>query len=134
MRRRGFLGFMGGAAVAGPSMAKQALAQSVGDLSLGGIGMSYGGLGVPLPASMGARSISSASWAASNLAKLVGRSAAQHAFHRKRIQPVALDPDLASYRSMSLGARISMQRDRDYERSIEQERGYLEATIAGWFE
>ena len=43
MKRRGFLGFMGGAAVAGPAVAKQAVAQLPPGLGISGMPMpSYG--------------------------------------------------------------------------------------------
>ena len=134
MKRRSFLGFLGGAAVAGPSMAKQAVAATLSDMSVAGLS---GGLlqqGLAQPVGGYASSVGHLEWAATQLAKLGMRTAEQHAFHVRRQSVSTLDPDLASYRSMALHQKISIQRQRDYWRSLEHERGYLQATIAGWFE
>ena len=132
MKRRGFLGFLGGAAVAGPGMVKEAAAQTLADLSVSGVGGSLvGGLGYGVPS---AQQTSMAPWAADRLAKLVGRTAAQHAFYKARTEVYKLVPDLAANRSMALHRKIGLQRDRDYERSLEGEHSSLEATIAGWFD
>lgn len=130
MKRRNFFGFAAGAAIAGPKMAKHAVAETLGDLSLAlpSTGLGYGG-GMPQVTS----DSGSNQWAFNNLAKLVGRTAEQHAYFKRQQFVNALDPDLASYGSMSLSARIAMQRERDYERSLNGEKGYLEATIKGWF-
>lgn len=129
MRRRGFLGFLAGGAVAAPGMAKQAVAASLSDLSV------PSAMAVP-PMMMGgvASSASSSAWASSGLRKLLGRTAAQHAFHQRRTNVMALDPDLASYRSFALHRKISIQRERQYWRELHSERSWLEATISGWFD
>jgi hypothetical protein len=134
MKRRGFFGLLAGAAVAGPGMVKEAAAASLSDLSLPtSILNSLGDL--PPQAGFGMASTEGPSmWAAGRLAKIIGRTAAQHAYHLKRTGVHALDPDIASYRSIALHRKIRWQQERNYARDIEGERGYLEATIAGWFE
>lgn len=67
MRRRGFLGFMGGAAVAGPSIAKQAVAQmpsGLGSAALPGPPMGYGSIG------QGVSIASDKSWAMKEIADI----------------------------------------------------------------
>lgn len=133
MKRRGFLGLMGGAAVAGPSMAKQAAA-TMADLSLPGMPRAEL-LGAVVQSGYGYDGAPGGNDRARNsLAKLLGRSAAQHAFHKKRLMITQLDPDIAGYRSFSMSAKIAMQRDRDYERDLEGERSRFEAILAGWFD
>lgn len=130
MKRRGFLAFMGGAAVAGPGMAKQAATQTLADLSLAPV---VGDL-VPTGDSIGGSIGGSRDWQVRELAQLVGRSAAQHAFNQSRVEVTRLDPDLASYRSISLSAKIMIQRERTYWREFERNRTWLEKAIAGWFD
>lgn len=124
---------IGGAAVAGPGMAKQAVAASLGDTFLSGVGGGALGWGELAPAP-GISSAGGGTWAIERMAKLALRSAAQHAFHIKRQHISSLDPDLAANRSMALQMKVRLQREREYWRQLEGERGYLEAQIAGWFE
>lgn len=130
MKRRGFLGFLAGGAVAAPGMAKQAVASSMADLSLEGISGSVVGDGSFGPVAV----IGQSDWAAKSLAQIVGRTAQQHEYFKRRTRVDRLDPDLATYRSLALHAKIAMQRDRDYQRHLESERGYFEAVVAGWFD
>ncbi len=121
MKRRGFLGFLGGAAVAGPGAVKSAASALVQDLSLGA--------GVPLASvadsflPSGAPSESGVlggiGRATSMLSKL--RSLAPEDLTRKKrsIGIYTLDPDIASYRSISMSAKIDWQRQRELERIIE---------------
>jgi len=134
MKRRGFLGFLGGAAIAGPSMAKQAVAATVADLNLAGLS---GGIPVPDydgPVGQAIGGSGAKEWAVARLAKLAIRTAEQHDYHRRSVRPNMLDPDIASYRSIALHQKIRMQRDRDYVRGLEQERASLQGAIAGWFD
>lgn len=135
MKRRGFLGLIGGAAVAGPSMAKQAIAASLGDTLLSQVGggalRSGGDAG---PAAPWVSDGGDSHWAVKRMAKLALRTAAQHAFHIRRQNISSLDTDLAANRSMALQMKVRLQREREYWRQLEGERGYLEAQIAGWFE
>lgn len=138
MKRRGFLGLIGGAAVAGPGMAKQAIASSLGDLSLAGVtsgagnmlnaaGSSIGG-GYPVPG------VSPADYAREQLGKWLGRTAAQHAFHMKQMHVHQLDPDILAWRSIALHEKMRIQRVREYWRQFDGQKSWLEAQIAGLFE
>lgn len=46
----------------------------------------------------------------------------------------ALDPDLASMRSISLSVKIEMQRERNFKREIARTKSYYEKVIAGVFD
>jgi hypothetical protein len=135
VKRRGFLGFLGGAAVAGPSMVKQAASARIADLNVaslsGGIGLPPWGDAAP-NSSIGPGG--DHAWEITRLTKLLSRSAEQHDWHRKRMMVQALDPDLGSYRSMALHHKIRQQRVRNYAREFDNERTGLEAAIAGWFD
>ena len=134
MKRRGFLGFMGGAAVAGPAMAKQAVAQSLDAMRLGtvlphGIG---GGMGLVggTEAGVPPDHYDPLGWARKDLAQFLGKSASQLLKERLNTQVSHLDPDIAVMRSISLGTTIRMQRDRNFEQNRTRERGWLEERIA----
>lgn len=123
MKRRGFLGVMAGAAVAGPGMAKQAAAKVAEELALGSGSSSLGLVGgqvygnmMPPPSAV--NSISEIARGKNMLDKLLGMSATQKAKLRSRMHVGRLDPDLANYRSMSIGFRMEMQRDRNLERQL----------------
>lgn len=138
MKRRNFLGFLGGAAVAGPGMAKAAAAKAVEDLALGGgIGMpaSFGGGLGPGPSGFVGQSASGAISqivrAQNMLEKIAGMTAAERTKRKQQMHVGALDPDLAAYRSMSIGARMDMQRERNLERYIAERRGMWEIFADG---
>lgn len=131
MKRRGFLGLLGGAAVAGPGMAKQAIS----DLSIGNVlkeaGIAQGGVFSTLGDTVaGASAAAEGDWLQRELAKVLGLTAAQHAKEMREMSVVALDPDIASYRAVALHRKISLQRERDYWRRINERRGWLEERIA----
>jgi hypothetical protein len=135
MKRRNFLGFLGGAAVAGPGMVKEAAAKVTSDLALGqGLsGLNYVG-GSPLPSyGVVAQSgmIDQIIRAKTMLDKLAGMTAEQRAKHKARLHVGALDPDLASYHSLSIGARMDMQRERQLDRMINERRGMFEILATG---
>ena len=130
MKRRGFLSFMGGAAVAGPSMAKQA-AMSLVDLQLpvaaSSLADSNFGASVQSTFGMGDH------WSIA-LAKHLAKSPERKAWEKAHHQVSALDPDIAAMRSIALHAKIRMQRDRDYERQENRQRDWLEHAVMGWFD
>ena len=126
MKRRGFLGFLGGAAVAGPGMVKNAAAQGMEAMSLGNstgllsAGIGYAGEAMqadPLPfSSQGPLHPSDPKhWVQRQLAEFMGRSAEELLEQRLGTQVHALDPDLAVNRSFSLSTKVRMQRDRNFE-------------------
>lgn len=135
MKRRGFLGTMVGAAVAGPSMAKQAIASGVEELSLGGFGgmdaiKGYGYASAAGIATTGSgENYDPTEWARRELADFLGRSASELARQRIETHVDRLDPDIACMQSIALQAKIRMQRDRTFERNLSQQRGWLERQL-----
>ena len=132
MKRRTFFGFMGGAAVAAPAALKRT-AEELAGLSIGrplsaGMG-GFGGLssgGAPQDASSMALGLTRER----NLLKLLGGlTAAQRQRLRQETWVDRLDPDLASYASFSLSAKISMQRDRNLEARLAHRRNWLERVL-----
>lgn len=139
MKRRGFLGFMGGAVAAGPSMAKAAVAQaSVGmeALSIGGVGSGilyppepyYGSVGIQ----SGGEDYDHGRWLTSELKRLSGMSDDERRDRFDRTQVHQLDSDLASMRSYSLSAKINIQRRRNFENGIDREQRDLKRGLADW--
>lgn len=129
MKRRAFLGFLGGAAVAGPQVAKSAADMTMADLRLPGIaGNAMGSLGGPVASGP------DTGWARSQLAKLVGLSAKEREGRKMRYWADGLSPDVAVLRSVALPRKIAMSKERQFEASLRNEKGYLEGIIAGWWE
>lgn len=134
VKRRAFFGFAAGAAVAGPQVAKAAAAKVAEDLALGSGAnalltsaqqpLGYGGpiSGGPIDQIMRANTM---------LEKIAGMTAAKRAEIKRRLHVGALDPDLAAYRSMSIGARIEMQRERQFERMVAERKGFFEVMATG---
>lgn len=137
MKRRSFFGVMGGAAVAGPAMAKEA----VGRLSTGMEGLSLGnGAGLVGEASGYATqantflipsAVDEAVNAKAILGKLVGITAAQRAKVKRETYVSILDPDLASYRSLSLSAKIDMQKERMVASRISERKTFWQRIADG---
>ena len=129
MKRRAFLGFLGGAAVAGPQAAKSAAEMTMADLRFPGIaGNAMGSLGGRVASGP------DIGWAKSQLAKLVGLGVKEREVKKMRYWSDGLSPDVAVLRSVSLPRKIAMSKDRQFEASLRNERGYLEGVIAGWWE
>lgn len=134
MKRRGFLGFLGGAAVAGPGMAKEIAAKAAAELSVGSGAMlgsgfastpmsAFGEMAGQMPPSLLQRATSSVNL----LRSLTGE---QRAELRRRFGEVhRLDADLASYHSMSMGARMEMQRDRNVEAFLRSRKTWWQGVL-----
>lgn len=107
--RRSFLSLLGGAAVAGPS-ALSATAERVASVPLadwaapptGGMPMASAGTSAPNLTVAGAKLLGVPDWL---------RDTWKHEAKHVHI----LDPDIAALKSMSLSAKIAMQRKRNYE-------------------
>lgn len=129
MKRRGFLGFIGGAAVAGPGMARAAVTPVAESLSIPGVGMSavYGGM--PSGPIEESDVVGEVVRLRARLARYIGRSAEELARERKTVSAHTLDPDLAAMRSMSLDYRMRMQRERNFALIRAQETGWIEQRI-----
>lgn len=129
MNRRGFLGFLGVAAAAGPQGARSAASMSLGDLAVPTTGLSF-------PTSTSSGAISSAPydhkvWAAGQLKALLGLSNGQRERDRRNWSVSGLEPEIASLRSVALHTKIRMTRDRQYERDQMRQRDYLEGVVSG---
>lgn len=129
MKRRGFLGFLGGAAVAGPGMVKGAAAQGMEAMSVG----SAAGMidfAPDAPYYGGTASASSGEippshpkhWIQRQLSEFMGATAEELQEQRLRTRVHMLDPDLATNRSYSLDAKMRIQRDRDFKRNREAQK------------
>lgn len=132
MKRRGFLGSVVGAAVAGPSMAKQAIASGMEGLNLGGMlekGVSIGGMGYASATNAVAENYDPLEWPKRELSDFLGRSSSDLLRERLETQVGQLDPDIACMQSIALQAKIRMQRDRTFERNRAQQRGWLERQV-----
>lgn len=130
MKRRAFLGFLGGAAAAGPSVAKQAASNlSLADLAVPYMGVEGNSL-VGEATKMGG---GPKEWAKQSLAQLVGKSAERIAIERRRHGIGGLDPEIASLRSVALHHKIEMSRSIAYERNQRNEKSWLQAQIDGLF-
>lgn len=130
MNRRSILRLLGGAAAAGPAAVSEA-AEASSKLSLGG-------LAVPKPQetfsfklydSRDPREVAKNNLRAEFeeiLPEVIERRRQRHSIS-------ALDPNVASLKSISLPNKIRMTRDIDFERSRERRRSDLEGAIAGWW-
>jgi hypothetical protein len=136
MNRRGFLKFLPAAVIGGKQAAAEAAEKlALGNAPIGGLGLmdadsSLGG-GSYAANCIGV-SASSSEWAIKDLRRLI--DPAWLAERRDEIRVQALDPDLATMKSMSLGVRMQMQKDRLLARHVERERTRLEKIIAGIFD
>lgn len=133
MKRRGFLGFLGAAAVAGPGMAKAAAAQGMEAMS---IGPTLSSMGIAINAPFGGDSIKGLqdeydpiAWAKRDLARFFGKSAERLLTERLQTNVAYLDPDIAGMRSLSLTTKVRMQRDRNFERAQAGERDWLKMRL-----
>lgn len=128
MRRRGFFGLMAGAAAAGPSMVKRVVASTTADLRIPGVGLQtiYDGMSSGGPVGM---QTDGGSWAVKEPLKLTTMGAEALAKKRRATGVDMLDPDLAVMRSLSLTAKMSIQRDRNFERQFENEKHWLRRQI-----
>ena len=130
MKRRAFLGFLGGAAVSGPTVAKAAGEMGLADLSLpNAIGEAV------LPSAYGyATQPDNKGWAKDALKRLVGRSAQQIAREKRDTYVQALDSDTACLRSVAIGAKIRRQKRLNYETNIARDEERYRGIIAGWWD
>lgn len=130
LKRRGFLGVLGGAAVSGPAMAKQAVAQAAAGLdglSLTGLGTTAGYVSVgdavinTQTGNYGGVEYDHGNWLLEQLSKLTGLSDEDKAERMDRVYVQNLDPDLAVNRSYSLSAKLQIQKKRNYDRELKRE-------------
>lgn len=130
MKRRGFLSFLGGAAVAGPTMAKQAVT-GIEAMTLpaipweGPMEPMSSGIGVGMSQVANA-TWDEGKWLKDRIAQLTGMTDADRKERIATTSVTSFDPDLAANRSFSLATKVSMQKRRNFERQYEREhRGLL---------
>lgn len=135
MKRRGVLGFLAGGAVAGPSMAKQAIASGLEGLSVGGMsGLASAGVEIGDYASAAngpfeGLEYDPLAWPKKELQDFLGHSASDLLRQRLETHVGSLDPDIAGMQSIALQAKIRMQRDRTFERNRAIQHGWLERQL-----
>ena len=135
MKRRNFLGFLGGVAVGGKQVAAKAI-ESAAALSLPDIAIKTGVLASG-SVGIGGPSIDPAYKAmrVKQIAKeLMGfRKSKSKLIEEARLQmhdsPFRLEPDLHSLRSMSLTRKIHIQRDADLLRQINRQKSWLQREL-----
>lgn len=127
MKRRAFLGFLGGAAVSGPTVAKAAAAD-MSSLAL------IPGAGDMPDQPMGYASASgSNSLAKEALKRFLGKTAEQIAYEKRHYHVAMLDPNVGSLRSVALRHKIEMSRAIGYAKRERLEEANLRGHIKGWW-
>ena len=137
MKRRGFLGFLAGGAVAAPAMAQHAV-NSIGQASIG-IPVDAGMLGGFASQATGYAkeaydTFSPKDHARTSLLKLVGKSAELIAYEKRQQHVYQIDADIAGMRSLAMHAKIRMQRERNWQAQQNSQKDYLSRVIDGWFD
>lgn len=132
MRRRGFLGFAAGAFVAGPTMAKDMASKAVADASvlhgLEAIGID-GNRRSYAPEVVRETSDLTRALKALSLLRSLSGDQRQELLRRQFIS--GLDPDIASYRSFSMSAKIALQRERQLEQLLAMRKSWAERLLIG---
>lgn len=136
MKRRNFLGLIGGAAVAGPSMAKQAVASGLEAAQVAGgfgntaIGMAGSQVYSGSPIADGISAYNHGDWLRERIKELTGMSKAERRDRMAGMYVTTLDPDLAVNRSFSLSRKVIIQKERDFDRQLEQNKRSLKRELA----
>jgi hypothetical protein len=130
MKRRGFLGFMGGAVAAGPGMAKQAMVQ-IGDLSIpmsGGIARGFNTDPNEAPTYSGGDD----GWQMERWSTFQKFLLSPEKLWKRRLDTHVnfLDPDIAQMRSISMVSKIRMQRDRNFSQWLRSEANWLQRAMS----
>lgn len=142
MKRRGFLGFAAGAVVAGPGMAKEAAAKAAQSLALSGGAVSQGGNLLGLVGGVSSSGYANAvsqmpgylspiANATQQLAKIAAITPEQRARRKQQMGIGAIDPDIASYKSISLSTKIDWQKERQLNMTINNRRNMWQRVVDG---
>ena len=128
MKRRGFLGFLGGAVAAGPSAAKAAIDTTLADAGYVGQGLSAAACNTPAPyegmSKLGRKLVQ---WVRSEgVPEWKKRHIERNADHWRAS---GIDPDLACLKSVSPGYKAREQRRRNIERETERCLAMLDVEI-----
>lgn len=124
MKRRSFLGLLGGAVAAGP--------QSLGDLSLERMGittqLATRSMEEPVGSNAGQQR-----WAKDRLKEIMGWPDKAVSLRKKTSYLHGLDPDVAALRSVSLTNKVRMSRELQFQRDLEAEKARLFGIVEGWW-
>lgn len=134
MIRRNFLKMVTGMVASGQQVAKTASAMTTADINLKMLGLAGAAAQRDAGPSPASDPEYAKTWAAKRLAQLAMPGKRQRKMRKDRFWVDSLDPDVASLRSVSLGSKVRMSRDRQFERSERAERVYLKGIIAGLWE
>lgn len=133
MKRRSFFGLAAGAAVAGPSVLRETAAQVLTPTGLGDLAGLVGGGGgqYAINETFDAKEADPVTHATTMLRNIVGITA-EHRSRLKSGQHIALlDPDIASYRSISMSAKIDWQRERAVNALLSERRSFWQSILDG---
>lgn len=132
LSRRGLFGAIAGAAVAGPSVAQHAINSMTLDSSMAGLAIpsspyseGYGGIGGVIAEKLK----DERTYYVDRLARMVGMTVGDHRDSMADIHISAIEPDLASMRSISLDSKIRIQRERTYWRQFNREKWELQRSL-----
>lgn len=128
LNRRSFFGLIPGAAL-GVKPAAAALAAEAERLALGGL-QAIGHPDRPYPG--GSVVAGDTDWAQRRLLEFM--RPAERVRRWEQTIVTRIDPDLASMRSLSLSAKMAIQKQRDFDRHEKSQIGYWEGVIAGIFD
>lgn len=126
MKRRGFLGLLGGAVAAGPAGVADAVTPQALKLRHLGIAGTLARVDEASPSDAGR-----ADWAKQRLKKLLGWGSEAREMRRRRYWLEGLEPDVAALRSVALSQKVRISRRIAFERDEAQQKTYLEGVIAG---
>lgn len=119
MNRRSILKLFGAAPVGLPVVAREAASKA----GIGALGLAPDEGCYPMAGSFGSNPASEADWVTQTAKRVFSKDWENEERMRMREwYPSKLDPDLASSRSLSLSAALRIQRDRNIENRIRNER------------
>jgi len=128
MKRRSFLKGLVGGAVAAPATAKEAIDAAASELSLGASPLTNSGLG---PIGSGPQEATNTVWAKDDLRRILKLTPDQHRKRMKRAHISALDPNVASLRSVALHRKIAITKRLVYNAEVSSRKDYLQSVIDG---
>ncbi len=129
MKRRSFLGLLGGAAAAGPSNVANAVTPQALKLRHLGIAGTLARVDEAEPSDAGR-----VEHAKQRLKQLIGWGSEARAMRRRRYWLDGLEPDVAALRSVALSQKVRISRRIAFERDEATQQSYLEGVIAGLWE
>jgi len=130
MKRRGFLGFMGGVIAAPKALPKGIEAASMKALEIPGLAM---GVERAIPMGVGVEASSKIGWASERLKKLVGLAKNEEEWKIRTFWINGLDEDTAVLKSMSIGSKMRRSRRIQYFRSKQQNETLFRGIMEGIF-